>query len=92
MVHRDLRFAPRPDGLRNLGSNIIPTRGSTEEWGNKKPPSMRSSDYHEKLCMQQGGSGSHMVHEEIKATTKIKPSFDIDIPSDSPLERNAMTW
>ncbi|KAL0043400.1 hypothetical protein WJX79_003619 [Trebouxia sp. C0005] len=62
MVHRDLRFAPRPDGLRNLGSNIIPTRGSTEEWGNKKPPSMRSSDYHEKLCMQQGLAitASHM--------------------------------
>ena len=90
MPHRDLRFAPRPDGLANLGSATIPTRGSIEEWANKKPPTPRSSDWHEKTCMTIGGSGRNTTHEEIKASTQTKPAFDIDISTDSPLEQNGI--
>ena len=88
MPHKDLRFAERPDGLLNLGSSTIPTRCSTEEWGNKKPPTNRSSDWHERNCDNIGGSGRNTTHEEVHAASNIKPAFDIDIPSDSPLEKN----
>ncbi len=88
MVHKDLRFAPRPDGLVSLTRSTIPTRGSKEEWGNKKPPALRSSDWHEKMCMMHGGSGHDQIHEEVHADTLVKVAFDIDIVTDRRLENN----
>jgi len=86
MPNRHLKFLPRPDGLRNLGSNSIKTRGSIEEWRNQKPATLRSSDWHEMHVMQHGGSGYLQTHVEYAPKDKVKVTQDIDIKQPIPFD------